>query len=144
MSRCVIFSLTVAILILSTAPFAPLSADMADKVVGVWLRPENGSHIKFYKCGGSLCGKVAKVTDPSRKDVNNPDPKLRTRPVVGVLIMNGAKKTNANSWEGKLYSTDSGKTFNGTVTILDESSLQLRGCVFARIFCRNENWSRVK
>lgn len=144
MFRCVIIGLTVVILALLSAPFATLSADMADKVVGVWLRPQNGSHIKFYKCGASLCAKVAKVTDPSRKDVNNPNPKLRTRPVVGVLIMNGAKKTNANSWEGKLYSTDSGKTFNGTVTILDASSLQLRGCVFARLLCRNENWSRVK
>ncbi len=125
----------------------PAYADTADKVMGTWLVPSNGSHVKFYKCGG-LCGKVVKVKDPSRKDIHNPNPKLRKRSVVGVVIMSGGKKISKNQWKGRLYSTKNGGTYNGYITVVSPSKLTLQGCLGAKILgglnCETQNWSRIK
>ena len=34
---------------------------------GLWLRPSTGSQVRFYNCGGKLCGKMVAVTDQARK-----------------------------------------------------------------------------
>ena len=118
-------------------------AQTAEDAFGTWRHPENGSLISVYQCGGGLCAKVVKVTDPSRKDDKNLDPKLRTRPVVGVVIMSGAKKSGASSWSGKLYNTQDGETYNGTVTVVDKNTLKLQGCVLGGIICQGPTWTRV-
>ena len=118
-------------------------AQTADDAFGTWRHPDNGSLISVYQCGGGLCAKVVKVADPGRKDDKNPDPKLRTRPVVGVVIMNGAKKSGANSWSGKLYNTQDGETYNGTVTVVNKNTLKLQGCVLGGIICQGPTWTRV-
>ncbi len=119
-------------------------AQTAEDAFGTWRHPENGSLINVYSCGGGLCAKVVKVAEPGRKDEKNPDPKLRSRPVVGVVIMNGAKKTGANSWSGKLYNTQDGETYNGTVTVADKNTLKLQGCVLGGLICQGPTWTRVK
>ena len=118
-------------------------AQTADDAFGTWRHPENGSLIEIYKCGGGLCAKVTKVADPSRKDDKNPDPKLRSRPVVGVVIMNGAKKTGDKTWAGKLYNTQDGDTYNGTVTVVSKTTLKLEGCVLGGMICQGPTWTRV-
>ncbi len=122
----------------------PSFAQSADDAFGVWLNPENGSHIKVAKCGGGLCATIVKVTDPSRKDVKNPDPKLRNRPVVGVTIMNGGKKSGEATWSGKLYNTLDGETYSGTVTVVDKTHLKLQGCVLGGLICQGPTWTRVQ
>ncbi|MEJ2117837.1 MAG: DUF2147 domain-containing protein [Alphaproteobacteria bacterium] len=120
------------------------SAQTAEDAFGKWRHPENGSLISVYKCGGKLCAKVVKVTDPSRKDSKNPNPKLRNRSVVGVVIMKGAKKTSKTAWSGNLYNTQDGKTYSGTVTVIDKNHLKLQGCVLGGLICQGPTWTRVK
>jgi uncharacterized protein (DUF2147 family) len=131
-------------LFIGGAAFAvPASAQTAEDAFGTWKHPDNGSLISVYHCGEALCAKVIKVADPSRKDDKNPDPKLRSRPVVGVVILNGAKKTGANTWSGKLYNTQDGETYNGTVTVESKTTLKLQGCVLGGIICQGPTWTRV-
>lgn len=120
-----------------------VSAQTAEDAFGTWRHPENGSLINVYQCGGGLCAKVAKVADAGRKDEKNPDPKLRNRPVVGVVIMSGGKKTGSNSWSGRLYNTQDGETYNGTVTVVSKNTLKLQGCVMGGLVCQGPTWTRV-
>ncbi len=122
----------------------PSVAQSADDAFGVWLNPENGSHIKVAKCGGGLCATIVKVTEAGRKDVKNPDPKLRNRPVVGITIMNNGKKTGETTWSGKLYNTLDGETYSGTVTVVDKGHLKLQGCVLGGLICQGPTWTRVQ
>lgn len=118
-------------------------AQTAEDAFGTWKHPDNGSNISIYQCGGGLCAKVVKVADPSRKDEKNPDPKLRTRPVVGVVIMNGAKKSGDKGWSGKLYNTQDGETYSGNVTVVSKNTLKLEGCVMGGLICQGPTWTRV-
>ncbi len=119
-------------------------AQSADDAFGTWLHPDNGSHVRISKCGGGLCATIVSVADPSRRDIYNPDPKKRDRKVAGVTIMSGAKKSGDKSWSGKLYNTQDGKTYNGTVTVVDKNHLKLQGCVLGGLICQGPVWTRLK
>ena len=122
---------------------SPVLAQTADDAIGVWENPENKSHTEFYKCGDGVCGKIVKVVDGQKTDDKNPDPAKQKRPIVGLVIMQGAKKTGANKWSGTLYNRADGKEYSGTVTVKSKNSLDLSGCV-AAVFCKTVTFTRVK
>ena len=98
---------------------------------GVWMRPSTGSHVRFYNCGGKLCGKVVAVKEKSRKRE------------IGKSIMRRAVKSGANSWKGKLTDVGTGKVYSGTVTAQSANALSVKACI-APILCRTETWRRVR
>jgi uncharacterized protein (DUF2147 family) len=118
-------------------------ADPADQAFGVWRHPENGSHVEMSKCGAGLCAKIVSIEDGQKTDDKNPDPALRGRPIVGLPIMTGAKKTGPESWSGSLYNRADGKTYAGTITVRSPDTLDLAGCVLS-VFCKTLTWTRVK
>jgi uncharacterized protein (DUF2147 family) len=120
-----------------------VAAQKAEDALGVWLNPDNGSNIEFYKCGDGVCGKIVKVTDGQKTDDKNPDAAKRNRPIIGLVIMEGAKKTGDNKWAGTLYNRENGKSYSGTVTVKSKDALDLSGCV-AAVLCKTVTWTRVK
>lgn len=122
---------------------AAARAQTADDAFGTWRHPENGSHVEMYRCGQDLCAKIVKVVDAQKADDKNPDAAKRTRPIVGLVIMQGAKKTGSASWAGSLYNRADGKTYSGTITVKSKDALDLAGCV-AVVLCKTVTWTRVK
>ena len=120
----------------------PVLAQTAEDAIGVWENPENKSHTQFYKCGDGVCGKIVKVVDGQKIDDKNPDPVKRSRAVIGLVIMQGAKKTGPNKWSGTLYNRADGKEYSGTVTVKSKDELDLSGCV-AAVFCKTVTMKRV-
>ena len=118
------------------------SAQTAEDAFGVWRHPENGSHVEMAKCGDGLCAKVVKVEDDQKTDDKNPDPALKSRPVVGLAIMTDAKKSGPASWTGTLYNRADGKSYAGTITVKSADALDLKGCVLS-VFCKTLTWTRV-
>jgi len=118
-------------------------AQSADDALGVWENPENKSHTEFYKCGDAVCGKIVKAVDGQKTDDKNPDPAKRNRPIVGLVILPGAKKTGPAAWSGQLYNRADGKTYAGTLTVKSKNAVDLSGCV-AAVFCKTTTFTRVK
>lgn len=118
-------------------------AQTAEDAFGTWRHPENGSLVEMYKCGENLCAKIVKVVDAQKTDDKNPDASRRSRPLVGLVIMSGAKKTDAKSWAGSIYNRADGGTYSGTVTVKSKDALDLAGCT-AVILCKTLTWTRVK
>ena len=119
------------------------SAQTAEDAFGVWQNPDNKSHVEMSKCGDGLCARIVKVVDGQKTDDKNPKSELRNRPVVGLQIMSGAKKTGANQWKGNLYNRADGGTYAGTITVKSKSELDLQGCT-AIVLCKTVTWARVK
>jgi uncharacterized protein (DUF2147 family) len=139
MTRLVVPSIATAALLLATA----VAAQTAEDAVGVWRHPENGSHVEMYKCGENLCAKIVKIIDGQKTDDKNSDASKRNRPIVGLVIISGAKKTGPSSWKGSLYNRADGGTYAGTVTVKSKDALDLSGCT-AVILCKTLTWKRVK
>jgi len=121
-----------------------VAAQAAEDVVGVWLNPENQSNVEFYRCGEGLCGKITKLaTGGATIDEKNAEADKRGRPIMGLVIMEGAKKAGPAKWSGNLYNPTDGKTYAGSVAVKAKDTLELSGCV-ALVLCRTTSWTRVK
>jgi uncharacterized protein (DUF2147 family) len=119
-----------------------VSAQAAEDAFGTWLNPDDKSNIELYKCGEGLCAKITKLVDAKATDEKNPDAAKRSRPIVGLVIMDGAKKSGANKWSGTLYNPTDGKSYSGTVAVKTKDAVDLSGCV-AYVLCRTTTWTRV-
>ena len=138
--RTIVHGISAAALVAMAASVA--DAQTAEDAFGVWEHPENKSHVQIYKCGSGLCARIAKVVDGQKTDDKNPNTTLRSRPVVGLVIMSGAQKTGPNQWKGDLYNRADGATYTGTLTVKSKNALDLQGCA-AMILCKTVTWARV-
>ena len=133
-------AMVAAMAIASTAQ----AAAKADDAFGVWNN--GGARVEVYKCGDDACVKIvnqARNINPKRLDAKNPDSALRKVPVVGLTIMNGAKRQGADAGAGRLYNPDDGKTYTGTITSKSRDQIVMAGCVLS-VFCKRLTWNRVK
>ncbi|MTI44253.1 uncharacterized protein (DUF2147 family) [Roseibium hamelinense] len=111
---------------------------------GEWVRPNGASKIRISSCGASLCGKLVWLKQP-RNDTQNPDASKRSRPLVGVQIVQSMKPTGKDGqWKGKVYNAEDGKTYTGFIQLTSANKLKLEGCVMGGLICKGETWSRVK
>ena len=133
----------------ASAPAAPAQAPAPARAppqiaaAGIWENPENKSQIEIYACGEDLCGKIVKITDAQSADGRNPKAELRSRPIIGLVVISAAKRTAAGQWKGGLYNRTDGLTYSGTLALKSPSALDVQGCS-AGGHCRTVTWTRVK
>ena len=113
-------------------------------LTGDWRTDDGKAIVRIAPCGAALCGRVARllVAEPAggARDTHNPDPALRSRPVVGVEIFSGLTRHGA-AWQGQGYSPEMGRRFNATLTPVGDR-LTVRGCV--AIFCQTQTMTRAR
>lgn len=73
-------------------------------------------------------------------DVNNPDEKLKNRPLRGVVFMWGLVKDGDEYDGGKIYNNANGKTYNASAKI-DGDTLKVRATVWG--FGKTLTWKRL-
>jgi len=142
----------VALLLFVLAAAVGLSSKafaQADAIVGTWLVPDGDAKVQVYKCGDKYCGKIVWLNEPNDAkgapitDKNNPNEKLRTRPVLNLVIMYGVSHKGGNEWgDGKVYDPESGNTYSGSIK-LEDDKLHMRGYVGISLLGRTEVWTRV-
>jgi uncharacterized protein (DUF2147 family) len=76
-------------------------------------------------------------------DDQNPDPSKRHRPTLGLSILKGMQLTGPDSWAGRIYNADNGKTYSAKVKLLSSTSLLVEGCVMG-FLCGGETWTKVR
>ena len=121
----------------------PASALSPQDVYGVWRHPDNGSLIQIYPCDGAICAKVVSVLDPNRKDTNNPDPALRDRPIVGIVLWRHAKETGRLQWSGSAYNPLDGAIHYGTLHLTGDATLVVASCNLNVMPCFERTWTKI-
>jgi uncharacterized protein (DUF2147 family) len=126
-----------AIIALTIAPVAAAPADPT----GEWLVEKGLARIRIVNCDNALWGVVAWERRPDT-DRNNPDPRLRSRPTLGMPVLLGIKPAERNRWEGRIYNAQDGRTYQANISLRNPNVLEVRGCVLG-FLCGGEDWSRV-
>ncbi|QDZ06587.1 DUF2147 domain-containing protein [Sphingomonas panacisoli] len=118
-----------------------LPALAAQPIAGRWWTADRGALVAIGPCGAALCGRIVKLVKgpPSGPPVDalNPDPKLRSRPLVGLAILLDLKP-DGDGWKGRIYDPKTGKTYRAAVT-RDGANLKVQGCV--AVFCQTMTWA---
>ena len=118
--------------------------------VGIWTNEEGKARFEIYKCGDKLCGKLVTLKEPLKNgkpkvDENNPDKKLRTRPLLGLNFMNGFEYDGDHKWDdGTIYDPESGKTYSCYMKMLSNDKMEVKGYIGISLIGRTQHWTRIK
>ncbi|WP_019949334.1 DUF2147 domain-containing protein [Hymenobacter aerophilus] len=120
--------------------------------LGVWTNSEKKATFEIYKCGTKLCGKIVSLAEPNdpktgrpKTDTPNPDPKLRSRPRLGLVFMSGFEYDEANKWDdGKIYDPETGKTYSCYMKMLNANTMEVKGYIGFSLIGKSQTWTRVK
>ncbi|MFN3584165.1 DUF2147 domain-containing protein [Phenylobacterium sp.] len=128
---------------LAAAPtIVPTLALAADPVEGEWLTQAGTARVKIAPCAGKadrMCGVVTWLKTAGAKDVHNPDPDLRGRPVLGLTMIRDFKADGPGRWKGgKIYDPQSGKTYDSRMRVDADGTLKVEGCVL--VVCQAQTW----
>ncbi|MBO3269573.1 MULTISPECIES: DUF2147 domain-containing protein [Hymenobacter] len=133
--------------------FTTLATAQSLSPLGIWTNSEKKATFEIYKCDGNkLCGKIVSLTVPNdpktgkpKTDTVNPDPKLRSRPRLGMVFMQGFEYDSDNKWDdGKIYDPESGKTYSCYIKMLNANTMEVKGYIGFSLIGRSQTWTRVK
>jgi len=119
----------------------------AADVTGLWQTPTNGGQVEIARCGNSLCGKLVNSNhireNPALKDVKNKDEAQRGRTLKNLQMLYDFTGGPTKWTGGKVYNPDDGGTYSGTIELLSDNELKLKGCIVAPL-CKTQKWTRLK
>jgi len=120
----------------------------SEEFIGTWVTEKGEAHVRVAKCGAQMCGTIVWLRDPNdpktgkpQMDDLNPNPSLRTRPVLGMRIF-AMDQDATGSWTGPIYNSDDGQNYRGRLAPQGADAIEVNGC--AGRMCGSELWKRVK
>jgi len=107
----------------------------ANRIVGIWESVEKNLHIEMIEEDGHFAGKMVWFLCASGesmmfsyRDTENPNPKLTTRPLVGMHVVEKIFYQGDNVWgDGKIYDPNTGRTFDARITLVAPNTAVVRG-----------------
>ncbi|MDO6392294.1 DUF2147 domain-containing protein [Pontibacter sp. BT731] len=135
----------VALMLFSTVAWAQKLSP-----VGIWTNEEGKARFEIYQSGNKLHGKIIQLKEPLRNgkpklDENNPDKKLRNRPLQGMVFMKDFKYDDGNKWDdGTIYDPESGKTYSCYMKMTGKDKMEVKGYIGISLIGRTQNWTRVE
>jgi uncharacterized protein (DUF2147 family) len=132
-----------------------LLAVSADDILGFWVTEDARSVVEVFKDNTEYKARIVALKVPDYKsdstlgkpdtprlDDQNPDKTLRTRPVLGLTIMNGFEFRNELWKNGKIYDPKNGKTYSCKMTLQGNGTLDVRGYIGVSALGRTTEWLR--
>jgi uncharacterized protein (DUF2147 family) len=123
-----------------------------DDVRGLWIDHRDPEKRKvavwIEDCDGHLCGHIYWLRKPlsggrPKRDQHNPDARLRDRPLCGLRILSGFKRTGDGAWSaGQIYNPGDGRTFSSTMTLESDGGLRISGYLGLSLFGKTVEWVR--
>lgn len=134
------------VLMLVGVLFAGSALAAPEDVLGVWKTNEGGGHVELYQVGDELRGKIVGGDPDEAKattDVNNPDPELRSRELLGlVIIKDMVYDAEKDAWvDGELYRSTKGKTYRAKIRLGEDGVLKVTG--YLGFFKKTVDWHRL-
>lgn len=139
-----------SILLLLTAITFSGFSQHKDAILGRWVNPSGEAHVEISKKNDKYFGKMVWLKNPrdeqgvAKTDVKNPEPGLKSRPLLGLEILKDFVFEDGKWTDGKIYDPKSGKTYSCNITLKDNNQISIRGYMGISLIGRSETWKRVK
>jgi uncharacterized protein (DUF2147 family) len=122
----------------------------SDDIIGIWLNQEGTGKVQIFKVGSTYYGKIVWLKEPNdsvtgkpRTDKENPDPKLKTAPLMGLVNLKGFSFDGKDEWkDGTIYDPKNGKTYSCFIRFDGPERLKIRGYIGISLLGRTTLWTR--
>lgn len=124
------------------------------RIVGYWLTEEGQSQIEISRGDdGQFYGRIVWLEEPldddglPKRDDENPDRSLRSRPLAGLEILKGfSYDQEKGEWSGgTIYDPENGRTYSAYMRLDGTNTLRMRGYVMGmRFLGRSTYWERER
>jgi uncharacterized protein (DUF2147 family) len=128
---------------------APVSAEKAD-ITGIWIDHTGRGAVEFTRCGEAICGTLVWIEKPNDekgqpfRDGNNPDTKLRNRPICGLPIIGAAAPTAPGTFDGGwIYNPEDGKSYKVEVKLISPNIATVTGYLGVKFLGQTFTWKRA-
>lgn len=121
------------------------------QVLGDWRTQGGWATVRIAPCASDtnrMCGTIVALRRASNadgqplRDAENPNPSLRSRPLVGLPFLSGFRAARNGRWVGgHIYDPDSGRTYDSNMHVRGDGALEVNGCVL--FICRAQIWTRA-
>jgi uncharacterized protein (DUF2147 family) len=111
------------------------SQTQSDAILGVWQSETKDLKVEIFKQQNKYFGKLnwfycEPKTPPMEyyKDKVNPNAALRSRPWLGMILLQNLEFDGKNEWvKGEIYDPNSGRTYSSKVRLANAQTLHVRG-----------------
>lgn len=120
--------------------------------VGEWTTEGGKARVRIDACAADpqqLCGLITWSYRPPDVpagplvDVNNQDPALQTRPILGLPLLQGFSPDGDDRWSGgTIYDPENGKTYRSKLRLRSPDQLEVDGCIL--FLCQSQVWDRYR
>jgi uncharacterized protein (DUF2147 family) len=135
----------IALLGLASGTIAAAQPEARAPIEGRWLTDDGKAVVIIGPCGRALCGAIGTVLDHGKGvpavDVENPDQRLRNRPILGLTVLSGFRPEGSIWRGGRAYDPKSGRSYRSSLALDGTHRLIVTGCIL--FFCRSMVWQRV-
>ena len=118
--------------------------------IGVWMDATGRIKVDIAPCGDALCGEIVWFRWPNDAaglplvDLNNPDPTLRGRPLLGLRVLHSLRAEGPGRWGGgMIYNPDDGVAYHVRMSI-EDGDLHVRAYSLLPVLGKTFVWSRVR
>jgi uncharacterized protein (DUF2147 family) len=124
-------------------------AQSENAILGVWYNTEKTAQVEIAKKGSAFIGKIVWLKDPNpggkpAVDKDNPNPKLKSRPLMGLNLLEGLKFSSGIWEDGTIYDPKSGKTYSCQVKLKSSDVLEVKGYIGFSLIGRTVEWTKAK
>ncbi len=134
------------------AMFSYSQTPSTDAIIGKWLNEDQDAHVQIYKESGKYFGKIVWLKEPNepatglpKLDDDNEDESLRSRPVMGLVMLKDFVYDGDGEWEdGTIYDPKNGKTYDCYMNFDENGVLKIRGYIGFSWIGRSTYWTRVQ
>jgi uncharacterized protein (DUF2147 family) len=144
--------LVICLLVLIAVDSMAQAVPAPERICGKWENEAKSLRIQIYTVNGDFRAKIIWFSDTEGKpmsywkDRRNPDPKLRSRTILGMSILNGLRyDPKKKSWEdGKVYDSKHGKYWNASAYIDKKGMLKVRGYWHFKFMGKTMTFHRIR
>lgn len=149
-SRLILLLLIAFVIAIPTAVTA-FAENNADDILGDWIYTDGPKQVKIniFKRDNKYYGKLVWLKEPNdetgkpKTDKFNPDPSLRSRPLLGLEILRDFVFDGDDTWEsGRIYKTDEGSDYKCKMWFKDERTLYVKGYIGISIIGKTKEFTR--
>ncbi|ALD19919.1 DUF2147 domain-containing protein [Hymenobacter sp. DG25A] len=136
--------LLLLLVVLAGAMPEPAGKVSPTAIVGFWQPANKLGVLRIYEENGLFYGVVVGPISPQYLDAQNPDATLRTRDLLGTIILKSFRFDGKNAWRGgTVYDPENGKTYKCILRLRNANTLVVRGYIGISLVGRTVIWTRL-